>query len=82
MIINKQIKNGNIKLCGSNGLSWPIAAIVFCRMRIRLRNPSIIFLSIYSTLCSFIKIQDINLDDAIKEFTIINGNFEHFNNIF
>ena len=30
MISNKQIKNGNIKLCESNGPSWPIAAIVYC----------------------------------------------------
>ena len=38
MIFNKQIKNGNIKMCGSNGQSWLIAAIVFCRTRITLRN--------------------------------------------
>ena len=29
MIFNKQIKNGNIKLRGSNGPSWPIAAMYF-----------------------------------------------------
>ena len=33
MIFNKQIKNGDIKLCGSNGPSWSITAIVFCRTR-------------------------------------------------
>ena len=37
-ILNTQIKNGNIKLCGSNGPSWPITAITFCRTTIRLRN--------------------------------------------
>ena len=40
MVFIKQIKNGNLKLCGSNGSSWPIAAIVICRTRIRMRNPS------------------------------------------
>ena len=64
MIINKQIKNGNIKLCGSNGPSWPITAIVFCRTRIRLRNPTIVFLTIYSMPYSFIKTQVLNLNDA------------------
>ena len=58
MIFNKQIKNGDIKLRGSNGPSWSITAIVFYRKRIRFRNPSIVFLSIYSMSCSFIKIQD------------------------
>ena len=58
MIFNEQIKNGNIKLCGSNGSSWPITAIVFCRTRIWLRDPSVAFLSIYSMPCSFINIQD------------------------
>ena len=50
MIFNYQIKNGNLKLCGSNGPSWPIATIAFCTARIRLRNLSIIFLSICHVL--------------------------------
>ena len=62
MIFNKQIKNGNIKLGGSNGPSWPITAIVFCRTRIRLRNSSTVFLSIYSMPCSFIKVQDTKFE--------------------
>ena len=57
MIFNKQIKNGNLKLGGSNGSSWPIAAIVFCRTIIKLRNLSFSY-SYQFMPYSLIKIQD------------------------
>ena len=88
MIYNKQIKNGNIKLCGSNRPSWPVTAIVFCRTRIRLRNLSIVFLSIMrlflsiSMRCSLIKIQDTKFKWRVLRNLPINGNFEHFKNVF
>ena len=77
MILNKQIKNGNTKLCGTNGPSWPFTAIVFCRTRIRLRNPSIAFLLIYSTPCSFIKVQDTKFTLCVLRDLLINRNFKN-----
>ena len=57
MIFNKQIKNGNIKLCGRNEPSWAIVAMVFCKTRIRLKNPS--FSYSYQLMShTLIKIQD------------------------
>ena len=57
MIFNKQIKNENSKLYNSNVPSWPIAAIVFSRTRIRLGDPSFLY-SDQFILYSLIKIQD------------------------
>ena len=57
MIFNNQIKNRNLKLCDSNGPSWPIGAMLFCRTRIRLKNPSFSY-SYQLRPHSLIKIQD------------------------
>ena len=55
--------------------------IVFCRTRIRLRKPSIAFLWIYSVRCSFINIQDTKFKWCVLRNLQINGNFEHFKNV-
>ena len=74
MIFNKQIKNGNLKLRGSNGPSWPIAAMIFCRTRIRLKNPS--FSYSYQLMShSLIKIQDTKFGKCILRNLLINRNF-------
>ena len=75
MIFNKQIKNGNktVKLPIT-----AITAIVFSRTRIKLRNPSIVFLSFYSVPRSFINIQDTKFKWYLLRNLQINGHFEHF----
>ena len=79
-IFNNQIKNGNLKLCASNGPSWLIAAVVFCRTRIRLKNPSFSY-SYQFMPYSLIKIQDTKIRWVLRNL-LINGNFEHFKNVF
>ena len=63
MIFNKNIKKRNLKLCDNNGPSWLMTAIVFCRTRIRLRNPSFSY-SYQFMPNSLTKIQVLNSDDA------------------
>ena len=43
---------------------------------------SIVFLSIYCMPCSLIKIQDTKFKWRVWKNLLINGNFEHFKNVF
>ena len=48
----------------------------------QIEELSIVFLSIYSMPCSFIKIQDIKFKWPVLRNLLINGNLEYFKNVF
>ena len=75
MIFNKPMKNAILKLCGSTRPWGPIAAIVFCRTSIRLKNPSFSY-SYQFMSCSLKKIQDTKFRWCVLTW------FEHFMNMF
>ena len=66
---------------GHHGPSWPIAAIVFCRTIIKLKNPSFLYLYQFMSY-SLIKIQDTKFRCCVLRNLVINGNFEHSKNVF
>ena len=77
MIFDAQMKNENLKLCDSNRTSWSIAASVFCRARIRLRNPSFCILM---NLCHIFSrnFKILSLEDTFEGIYYI----DDFKNIF